>query len=219
MFSKVIEGMRALGRIKRCKFGYSFLVLSKPAGTPGATSSGGVTITNAHDIAQAAHLAKDLGCDYFEVKPSFDMMHFLQNQSTDLNRIVRQQMDEIAPLASDSFRIVAPYTLNESLRGAAIQQKDYTRCLISEIRTVVTPSGVYVCPYHRGNVNMRLGDVNVESMQEVWSGERRKEVMRQVNPSLHCQFHCIRHPSNLLLEKWAAEGMDSDSLDDFDLFL
>jgi hypothetical protein len=43
--------------------------------------------------------------------------------------------------------------------------------------------------------------------------------MASVNPSIHCQFHCIRHPSNLLLEKWAKDGMQDLPVDDFDFFL
>lgn len=212
MFSTVIQGMRALGKIKRTKFGYSFLVLSK-------TDLSGKVTTNATDIVEAARLAKELGCDYFEVKPSFDMMHFLQNQTETLSDLVRRELGEIAHLASDDFRIISPYTLEDALDGISTQRKEYRRCLVSHIRTVVTPSGVYVCPYHRGNMNMRLGDINGESMQHVWASEKRRLVQARVNPSIHCSFHCIRHPSNLLLERWAAKGMDPDELDDFDLFI
>jgi MoaA/NifB/PqqE/SkfB family radical SAM enzyme len=221
LFSTVVEGMRKLGQAKRTKFGYSFLVLQKPAGTH-KIGGGQNMLTNAHDIEKAAHLALDLNCDYFEVKPSFDMMHFLQNQTNELSEIVRVQMQKIAHLASDKFKIVSPYTLNEALRGAATQPKEYHRCLTTEIRTVVTPSGVYVCPYHRGNANMRIGDINNDSLQSVWNGERRRLIIQQLDPAIHCQFHCIRHPSNQLLEKWAAEGMDKGNppeIDDFDFFL
>lgn len=221
MFSTVIDGMRELGKIKKTKFGYSFLVLQKPAAGDSLLKKVGKTamITNAYDIVNAAHLAKDLGCDYFEVKPSFDMMHYLQDKSEDLNEIVRGQMQEIAHLASDTFRIVSPYTLELSLKREATQKKEYTRCLVSEIRTVVTPSGVYVCPYHRGNANMKIGDINTESLQAVWTGAQRAAIKAHVNPSIHCGFHCIRHPSNLLLEKWAKDGVQDPPVDDFDFFL
>lgn len=212
LFSTVMDGMRELGKRKKGKLGYSFLVLSK-------TANGEVTHTNVYDIAKAAHLAKEIGCDYFEVKPSFDMMHFLVNHSESVHEVVRDQLRQIAPLASDGFRIISPYTLGEALEGTSVQRKEYTRCLVSDIRTVVTPSGVYVCPYHRGNLNMRVGDINKDSMQNVWFGDKRAATMRRVNPSIHCSFHCIRHNSNLLLEKWAAEGVPEEGLDDFDLFL
>lgn len=211
MFETVIAGMRALGRKKQGKFGYSFLVLSKTVGSE--------VRSNVHDIVKAAHLARELGCDYFEVKPSFDMMHFLQNHSQTVDEVVRDQLRQIAHLASDDFRIISPYTLNEALDGTTTQKKEYTRCLVAEMRTVVAPSGVYVCPYHRGNLNMRIGDINKASMQQVWASEKRAATMKRVNPSMHCTFHCIRHSSNLLLEKWAAEGVAEGGLEDFDLFI
>ena len=46
------------------------------------------------------------------------------------------------------------------------------------MRTVVSPSGVYVCPYHRGNLNMRIGDIGKESFKEMWFGQKRNEVMK-----------------------------------------
>lgn len=213
MFGTVIEGMRELGKRKTGKLGYSFLVLSK------TDEAGTLIATNARDIAAAAHVAKEVGCDYFEVKPSFDMMHFLVNQQVSVNDIVAEQMKQIAHLQTDTFKIISPYTLGESLDGATTQIKPYNRCLVASTRTVVTPSGVYVCPYHRGNLNMRIGDSNKQSLAEIWESARRDSVMKRLNPAIHCSFHCIRHKSNLLLEKWAAEGINEPSVDDYDFFV
>jgi MoaA/NifB/PqqE/SkfB family radical SAM enzyme len=213
LFGAVIENMRALGVRKKGKLGYSFLVLSK------TTPEGVVTNTNAGDIAEAGRLAKEIGCNYFEVKPSFDMMHFLAAHSDEVHQMVQAQMQEIAPLQDETFKIISPYTLAESLEGAKIQHKSYDRCLVANLRTVVTPSGVYVCPYYRGNLNMRLGDVHKHSMKFVWDSDKRKAVMKKVNPGIHCTFHCIRHGSNLLLEEWAKNGMPDESVMDYDFFI
>ena len=97
--------------------------------------------------------------------------------------------------------MIAPYTLEEALKGDNIQPKNYDKCLVADMRTVVSPSGVYVCPYHRGNLNMRIGDINKESFKEIWFGKKRKEVMKQLDPRKHCGFHCIRDDSNKYLQK------------------
>ena len=213
LFSTVVEGMKALAKRKKGKLGFSFLVLSKTDG------EGNVTSSNVHDIEKAAHLAKDIGCDYFEVKPSFDMMHFLVAHAASVREVVAEQLARVAHLQTDGFRIISPYTLGDALEGATTQPKPYTRCLVSSLRTVVAPSGVYVCPYFRGNLNMRVGDATRETLAHIWRGEKRKAVMRRLNPSIHCTFHCIRHRSNLLLEEWARDGMNGEVLEDFDLFL
>ena len=40
-----------------------------------------------------------------------------------------------------------------------------------------------------------------ESFKEIWTGETRKNIMSKLNPKQHCRFHCIRHHTNLKLEK------------------
>ncbi|QBJ77482.1 radical SAM protein [Aquitalea sp. USM4] len=211
-FNLVIDNMRQMATSKKGLLGYSFLLLSK------FNPDGSLHRTNAVDIEKAAQLAKDIGCDYFEVKPAFDMMHFLQQQDLSVVDLVNRNLKAIHELADDNFKIIAPFTLEEALRGVGTQIKPYNRCLTAELRTVITPSGAYVCPYHRGNLNMRIGDIAKVSLEELWQGDRRKTVMNRVDPARHCTFHCIRHESNLLLERMAA-GEVVDSVSDFDLFI
>ncbi len=214
LFSTVVRSMTELGKRRKGLLGYSFLVLSK------RDDDNKFIGTNATDIASAARLAKELGCNYFEVKPSFDMMHFLIDHTKTVKDVVMGQLKEVEHLQDENFKIISPYTLSDALDGTSVQTKTYTRCLTAELRTVVSPSGVYVCPYHRGNLNMRLGDAAKNSLQHIWASGKRKAIMEKVNPSIHCTFHCIRHQSNLLLEKWAAEGgSPDDAVDDFDFFI
>jgi len=211
-FKLVIDNMRNMAAKKKGLLGYSFLLLSK------YDADGKFLRTNAIDIEKAAQLAKEIGCDYFEVKPAFDMMHFLQQQDLAVIELVNKNLKAIHALADNNFKIIAPFTLEEALNGVGTQVKSYNRCLTAELRTVITPSGAYVCPYHRGNLNMKIGDIAKVSLSELWNGERRKAVMSRVDPAKHCTFHCIRHESNLLLEKMAA-GEVVDSIPDFDLFI
>ena len=211
-FGLVMDNMREMAKNKQGLLGYSFLLLTK------YNSDGSFLRTNAVDIEKAARLAKEIGCDYFEVKPAFDMMHFLQQQDLSVVELVNKNLKAIHELADDNFKIIAPFTLEEALNGIGTQIKPYNRCLTAELRTVITPSGAYVCPYHRGNLNMRIGDIEKVSLTELWKGDRRTKVMERVDPARHCTFHCIRHESNLLLERMAA-GEVVDTVSDFDLFI
>ena len=51
--------------------------------------------TNATDIFNAAKLAKDIGCDYFEVKPSFDPFHFLNDTSKLMSNIIKDELPDV----------------------------------------------------------------------------------------------------------------------------
>lgn len=209
-FDLVIDNMRTMAKQKTGLLGYSFLILSKEVD--------GELRTNAVDIGVACALAKEIGCDYFEVKPAFDLAHFLQPQTNELEDIVSTQLYAARQLADDQFRVIAPFTLDEAIAGKTTQQKAYSRCLTAQMRTLITPSGAYVCPYHRGNPAMRIGDVNKMSFTEIWQGKQRQRVMAGLSPDKHCQFHCIRHESNQLLEE-QSKGKKIEMIEDFDRFL
>ena len=218
-FNKVIDGMRELSKSRSTKLGFSFLVLEKVGSDKTRNEEGKNYVeTNATDIYKAAQLAKDIGCDYFEVKPSFDPFHFLNDTSNIMAEIIKDELRKSSHLIDDKFKIISPYTLNRTLEGEKIQEKKYSRCLTAEMRTVVSPSGVYVCPYHRGNKNLQIGDANTESFREIWEGKTRKEIMEKLDPRKHCQFHCIRHNTNILLEK-IASGENIEKISDYDRFM
>jgi len=215
-FNLVISNMKEYVKVKKGILGYSFLLLSK------FDKDHKLIDTNATDIEKAANVAKEIGCDYFEVKPAFDIMHYLQQQNKEVTSITNTQLKSIKNLNDDNFQVIAPFTLEEALKGAVTQPKEYTKCLTTEMRTVVSPSGVYVCPYHRGNAMMKIGDINKESFKDLWYGKKRQTVMEKVNPQIHCGFHCIRDESNKYLNS-ILEGQEllseEDVSKDFDRFI
>ena len=219
-FNKVIDGMKKLSKIKKTKLGYSFLVLEKHgADRKGAEKGDNYVETNATDIFKAAKIAKEIGCDYFEVKPSFDPFHFLNDTSKLMTNIIKSELDLCQDLKDENFNIISPYTLEKTMEGETKQDKEYSRCLTTELRTVLSPSGAYVCPYHRGNTNLKIGDPTVESFKDIWYGKTRKEIMEKLDPRKHCQFHCIRHKTNLELEDIKDDFDTVTTVENFDRFI
>lgn len=187
-FAKVIANLRSLGRAKQGQLGYSFLVMSR------RDEQGHVVATNAHEVLQAAQLAKEVGCDFFEMKCMFDDDHYLIDQPTEVLEALKTQQQGLDELVDHRFEVVYSSTAEAVIeRGAPAQTKEYSWCPMTELRTLITPSGVYPCPYHRGNDDLRLGDVVDASFRDVWAAADRK----RVDPRKHCGFHCARHNSNL----------------------
>jgi sulfatase maturation enzyme AslB (radical SAM superfamily) len=209
VFDRVVANMRALAAAKTGALGYSFLVMSR-------TEADGRVVSNHHEVLRAAELAHDIGCDYFEVKAMFDDDHHVVGVSEEVLASVDEQLSRAARLGGDAFQVIDSSTLR-SLRAhdGPVQPKAYDHCRIAELRTLVTPSGVYVCPYHRGNERARIGDAVTESLPEIWARSDR----RIVDPGRDCRFHCARHRSNLELERiGTADGrplLDGD----YDLFI
>jgi MoaA/NifB/PqqE/SkfB family radical SAM enzyme len=209
MFDKVVENMRMLARAKRGALGYSFLVMSRQ-------ESDGRIVTNHHEVLRAAELAHDIGCDYFETKAMFDDDHHIVQVSQEILESVDRQLTEATRLESESFQLVNSSTLT-SLRNEAgpVQPKEYHRCRVAELRTLVTPSGVYVCAYHRGNPLARIGDAVTDDLATIWQDSDRG----MIDPSRDCRFHCARHRSNLELEQIARGEGRPPLAEDYDPFI
>jgi MoaA/NifB/PqqE/SkfB family radical SAM enzyme len=193
-FSKIVDNMARLAKIKHGRLGYSFLVQT-PADGIG-------NITNIGEIYAAAVLAKSIGCDYFEVKPSYQwrggIAHALMKHPKGLMDVAAEEIARLDSLESDSFKILKAINLKYSLEGVEHDQpKNYKECPSTHLRTTVTPTGVFVCPYWRGKEHMKVGDVNNKSFTEVWRSNQRESVMEQLNVSRDCGFHCLRNDTNL----------------------
>ncbi|QNP74826.1 radical SAM protein [Streptomyces roseirectus] len=209
VFDKVIANMRLLAAEKTGALGYSFLVMSRE-------EPDGTTVTNHHEVLRAAELAHDIGCDYFETKAMFDDDHHIVQVPRATLDSVDRQLAEAARLQSDRFHLVNSSTLT-ALRGhtGPVQPKAYHRCRVTELRTLVTPSGVYVCSYHRGNPLARIGDAVTDDLATIWRTSDRGIV----DPSRDCRFHCARHRTNLELEH-IGEGAGARPLtEDYDPFI
>ena len=116
--------MKKISKIKKTKLGYSFLVLEKQgADKKGVQQGENYVETNATDIHKAAKLAKEIGCDYFEVKPSFDPFHYLNETSNLMNNIIKSELDKCEQLKDESFNIISPYTLEKTMDGETTQKR------------------------------------------------------------------------------------------------
>ena len=206
-FNIVIENMKQLAKKKKGILGYSFLIRTEADGlieNPAGASIGLIEHTNVYEIYEAAKLSKEIGCDYFELKPSYDDFHQIVMHSQKHMQIAIDQLEMSKKLENQNFKILESVMLNSALKREKIgnQKKSYHKCRSAELRTLITPSGAYVCPYFRGEDTKKIGDLRFETLNEMWSGDRRKKVMKDLDPSISCDnLHCIRHETNQELEK------------------
>ncbi|GAA1796034.1 radical SAM protein [Planosporangium flavigriseum] len=208
-FDKVIRNMQALAAAKTGSLGYSFLTMSRPALGEHAPE------TNHREIYEAARLAKQIGCDYFELKTMFDDDHYIVTLDDQTLAEIRTQLGAARSLENDGFEVVCSSTYLSLDGGTSpVQVKPYSRCRVAELRTLVTPTGVYVCSYHRGNPAAMLGDAVTQKFHEIWETSDRGIV----DPRRDCSFHCARHQTNLAILA-GAERDDVVLTEDFDPFI
>ena len=202
VFDKVVQNMTNLAKVKTGVLGYSYLLQSPKDGEK--------VLENIDDMLRAAKLARDIGCDYFEVKPTYawreNVPHALVvHEQSYLDR-AREKVAQLDSLETDGFKIVHAINLKYSLEGVqALQIKEYHNCPSAQLRTLITPKGVYVCPYWRGKSRFKIGDVNMDEFSKVWNSSEKERVMNNLDPSRDCKFHCLRHDTNLTVLDLKAE--------------
>lgn len=209
-FNKVISNIKLIAEVKSGAIGYSFLIMNRVDKKKRTVAS------NVEEIFQAAQLARNIGCDYFELKSMLNMDHFISSYENETISSIRDQISRLAKLESENFGVVHSSTLTSIINGnPSIEEKDYHTCPTAKLRTVVTPLGVYTCAYHRGKPEAYLGDVVNESFATIW----RRNLQSRIDPALQCKFHCARHLMNLELFQLRNSNLDNQVVDDYDLFI
>lgn len=209
-FDQVIGNMRSFALQLKGDLGYSFLLMER------TNSSGEVTDSNFSEVERAGILAKEIGCRYFEVKAMFDEGHFIVGRGASQINLLREQLDALRGITTDTFAVLGSSTLEALMEEAPrTQTKSYSRCNVAELRTLLTPTGSYICPYHRGSPKARLGDPVTESFGAIWDRNERSKI----DPSVDCQFHCARHDQNLAIEEAGLRPAGQQVIPDFDLFI
>lgn len=215
-FNYIIDGMKKLGKCKKGKLGFSYLIRTEADGF-------GIE-SNINEIYDAAILAKEIGCDYFEVKPSYSysggVAHSLVKHSKERMIEARKEVDKLKDLDTDTFKIVTAINLEDSLNCVEhVQEKDYKRCPSTDLRTLVCPSGVYVCPYWRGKDDYRIGNAMTTNFIDVWQGEQRAKIMNRLDACVECKFHCLRNDTNKeIIKMLESDVQDIKVLEEYDRF-
>lgn len=124
-----------------------------------------------------------------------------------ITKIVDEELIKARALNDEKFKVLEATKLWATLHGESnLEPKNYHRCITAHTRTLITPSGVYVCPYFRGADHKNLGLIQNMTFQELWMGKIRSEIIEKLDPSKDCPMHCIRNDSNIIIEQWIKGG-------------
>lgn len=185
-FDKIINNMYKLSKIKKGLLGFSFLLIEQK------------DFSNLDELYDAAKLAREIGCDYFEFKPMVDNNHFLIEYSSDFVQKLKVEIERITELQTTSFKIIAPKAIYKYFESSLEQPKNYKECPIAKLRTLITPYGIFPCPYKRGNEKFNMGEVQ-SSFIDTWENQNTQTILKSLDPSIDCRFNCIRNELNIFL--------------------
>lgn len=136
---------------------------------------------NYHSIYAATKLWKEIGVDYFEIKPliegegsSVNISVFPAKNTTK----VLKEMKRAKALECESFQVYTKYS--QYLNTLAENNRKYKACYGHMLSANLWSDGnVFICSNHEHEADI-IGNIYKNTFLEIWNGEKRKNRIQQI---------------------------------------
>lgn len=191
-FSLLIESISKIS--KKHVLGISFLI----------------TDYNYDEIYKATVLSKKIGAKYIEFKPLNNNYKSDYSTNEKYKKDIMYQLEKSFALEDKSFKVYSPSTLLNWLEPNNFVNDSFF-CFAAYYRSVLTPSGVYVCPNHRG----KHTDNKIPKSAYELINLRNQEI-ESINICNDCSSFCSRKLINKILDSIIKiNNKDSEIIDYF----
>ncbi len=202
-----IPKIKAANRAVRC--GYSYIITWS-----GSSREENTLHENIHEIVPGAQRAKEAGFDYIAFKPVLERQADgaevmdptkAEQGIAEVAARIRREVDAAKELADDRFSVYESINLRVLEEGS---WRDYTRqprtCHMQALRQVLTPTGLYNCPAHRGVDKAKIAERTAFSGAEAAEGVATEvgAILERFDASHECrEVTCLYNGVNWWLEK------------------
>ena len=200
---------RIKARNPRFRVGYSFVIVWR-----GASRDGVALRENIHEIALAAERARHFGFDYISFKPVLERAgggaevmapERAGEARAEVVARIRAGVERARALAGDGFEVHVSTNLRVLAQGNWRDfTKQPTRCHMQAFRQVLSPTGLFNCPAHRGVEKARLAnaDAYAGAAAAQRTDERLARALDRFDASRECrEVTCLYNGVNWWLEK------------------
>ena len=157
---------------------------------------------NANELMDAALLARRLGVDYFQVKPSVSSNDQITPKY--LTKI-RDVLRELTNLSQENFQVIPIWEKFDYLESVNFG-RNYSVCWgHSFVTTIGADAYLYPCCHLIGARHHAFGNLRKESFNEVWFSKRRQAIISGINTAL-CPPNCKLHDINRVLQAVSSSG-------------
>jgi radical SAM protein with 4Fe4S-binding SPASM domain len=151
------------------------------------------------DIVNSVKRAKDLGVDYFQVKPVIKKAYEAQDINKQIVNEVKNKYEEIKSYANKNFDVIVVEQKLDDIVDSNYG-RNYPLCLGHYFSSTITADGnVFICTEHRGIEKYKVGNLNDQGFYDIWNSIKRRKVINCINLD-ECQPGCKGHFRTLVLE-------------------
>lgn len=147
---------------------------------------------NADEALTLARLAKEIGADYLVIKSYSQHLKSITRKYEDFKYRDHMELDkELKKLNDGNFHVVFR---SNAMRKLEEEERRYKRCLALPFWSYIdSGGGVWACSAYLGDDRFCIGNINENTFEEIWTGEKRKKVMEYVARDLdttECRVNC-----------------------------
>ena len=157
---------------------------------------------NCFEMRGLASMCADAGVDYLVLKPYSQGTFSITRQYEGVDyKAMRAYLQGVVEFSNDTFKVI--------YRANAMQQESqkhlYDKCRATPYSWVYSMGDgrVFTCSAHLMDERFCIGNLNDNTFQEIWEGERRREnweLMKSFNIK-QCRLNCRMNASNKFLHQ------------------
>jgi GTP 3',8-cyclase len=159
---------------------------------------------NLSEVVLLGKILKDIGVDYYTVKPYSHHPKSINNVGADIDYQAHVDLEEqLNELGSEDFQI---YFRKQSMLRREQKKRRYQKCLGLPFWIFIDSRGnVWACSAFLGDEQFCYGNLYEHSFQEIWKGEKRSKVLAYVESMNidHCRELCRLDEINAYLNQLA----------------
>lgn len=160
---------------------------------------------NVKQLPLMAKTLKEIGVDYLTIKPYSQHLHSDHTWNIDYNDLLELEK-EVKSFTTDDFAIYFRANAMKKMH----HDKCYKECLGLPFMTHIDASGnVWPCIAHIGTEQFSYGNVNENTFEEIWNGQKRKDVvesLRKLDINKVCREACRLDNINIYLDELKHPG-------------
>lgn len=156
---------------------------------------------NVYEMRGLAKMCEETGVDYLVLKPysqgTFQISH--QYENVDYSKM-RSYLSKVSELDTDSFKVVYR---SDSINQEIDKKHNYSKCRATPVFWVYAMGNgdVFTCSAHLMDKRFCIGNLNTQTFQEIWEGEKRREnwYLMQTFNIRQCRLNCRMDKANRYL--------------------
>lgn len=127
-------------------------------------------------VADMAKQLREIGVDYFTVKPYSQHLHSENTFEIDYEELLELEK-EVQEYATKDFAVYFRANAMKKMH----REKSYRECLGLSFMTYIDSKGnVWPCAAHIGVEGLCYGNINELTFEEIWEGKRRQKIVRKL---------------------------------------